>query len=42
MLYVHTALQELHAVVLSLCRMVFHLSGKVVDLHRDKSATAVI
>ena len=31
------ALQELQAITMMLCRMVFHLSGKVVSLHLDKS-----
>ena len=31
----HTALQELQAVAMMLCRMAFHLSGKVVALHLD-------
>ena len=33
----HIALQELQAVAIMLCRMVFHLSGKVVALHLDNS-----
>ena len=33
----HIALQELHAVAVMLCRMAFHLSGKVVALHLDNS-----
>ena len=33
----HVALQELQAVVIMLCRMAFHLSGKVVVLHLDNS-----
>ena len=34
---VHIALQELQAVAIMLCRMAFHLSGKVVALHLDNS-----
>ena len=30
-------LQEMHTVVLMLCRLAFHLSGKVVALHLDSS-----
>ena len=33
----HTALQELQAVAMMLCRMAFHISGKVVALHLDNS-----
>ena len=33
----HIALQELQAVAVMLCRMAFHLSGKVVALHLDSS-----
>ena len=33
----HIALQELQAIDLMLCRMAFHLSGKVVALHLDNS-----
>ena len=33
----HIALQELQAVSMMLCRMAFHLSGKVVALHLDNS-----
>ena len=33
----HTALQELQAIAMMLCRMAFHLSGKVVALHLDNS-----
>ena len=33
----HIALQELQAITLMLCRMAFHLSGKVVALHLDNS-----
>ena len=33
----HIALQELQAVAKMLCRMAFHLSGKVVALHLDNS-----
>ena len=33
----HIALQELQAVVMMLCRMASHLSGKVVALHLDNS-----
>ena len=33
----YIALQELHAVAMMLCRMAFHLSGKVVALHLDNS-----
>ena len=33
----HIALQELQAVAMMLCRMAFHLSGKVVALHLDNS-----
>ena len=33
----HIALQELQAVAIMLCRMAFHLSGKVVALHLDNS-----
>ena len=33
----HIALQELQAIVMMLCRMAFHLSGKVVALHLDNS-----
>ena len=32
---VHIALQELQAIAMMLCRMAFHLSGKVVALHLD-------
>ena len=31
----HIALQELWAIAMMLCRMAFHLSGKVVALHLD-------
>ena len=34
----HIALQELQAVAIKLCRMAFHLSGKVVALHLDNSS----
>ena len=34
----HIALQELQVVAMMLCRMAFHLSGKVVALHLDNSA----
>ena len=33
----HIAFQELQAVAIMLCRMVFHFSGKVVTLHLDNS-----
>ena len=33
----HIALQELQAIAMMLCRMAFHLSGKVVALHLDNS-----
>ena len=33
----HIALQELQAIVVMLCRMVLHLSGKVASLHLDNS-----
>ena len=33
----HIDLQELQAIAMMLCRMVFHLSGKVVVLHLDNS-----
>ena len=33
----HIALQELQSVAMMLCRMAFHLSGKVVALHLDNS-----
>ena len=33
----HIALQELQTVTMMLCRMAFHLSGKVVILHLDNS-----
>ena len=33
----HIVLQELQAVAIMLCRMAFHLSGKVVALHLDNS-----
>ena len=33
----HTALQELQAIAMMLCRMAFHLSGKVVALYLDNS-----
>ena len=33
----HIALQELHTVTMMLCRMAFHLSGKVVALYLDNS-----
>ena len=33
----HIALQELQAIGMMLCRMAFHLSGKVVALHLDNS-----
>ena len=33
---IHTALQEHQAVVLIVCRMAFHLSGKVIALHLKK------
>ena len=33
----HIALQELQAITMMLCRMAFHLSGKVVALHLDNS-----
>ena len=33
----HNALQELQAVAMMLCKMAFHLSGKVVALHLDTS-----
>ena len=32
---VHISLQELQAIVLILCRMTFHLSSMIVDLHFD-------
>ena len=35
----HIALQELQAVAMMLCRMTFHLSGKVVALHLDNSTS---
>ena len=34
---VYIALQELQAIAMMLCRMAFHLSGKVVALHFDNS-----
>ena len=34
---VHIAMQELQAVAVMLCRMAFHLSGKVFALHLDNS-----
>ena len=37
----HIALQELQAVAMVLCRMAFHLSGKVVALHLDSSTAKV-
>ena len=37
----HIALQELQAVAIMLCRMAFHLSGKVVALHLDNSTAKV-
>ena len=37
----HVALQELQAVAIMLCRMAFHLSGKVVALHLDNSTAKV-
>ena len=33
----HIALQELQAISMILCRMAFHLSGKVVALHLDNN-----
>ena len=36
---VHIALQELQTVAMMLCRMAFHLSGKVVAWHLDNSMT---
>ena len=33
----HIAMQELHAIVMILHRMAFHLSGKVVALYLDNS-----
>ena len=33
----HIALQEFQAIAMMLCRMAFHLSGKVVALHLDNS-----
>ena len=33
----HIALQELKAIAMMLCRMAFHLSGKMVALHLDNS-----
>ena len=33
----HNALQELQAIAMMLCRMAFHLSGKVVALHLNNS-----
>ena len=35
----HIALQELQAIAMMLCRMAFHISGKVVALHLDNSTT---
>ena len=35
----HIALQELQAIAMMLCRMAFHLSGKVVALHVDNSTS---
>ena len=33
----HIALQDIQAIAMMLCRMAFHLSGKVVALHLDNS-----
>ena len=35
----HIALQELQTIAMMLCRVTFHLSGKVVALHLDNSIT---
>ena len=37
----HIALQELQTVAMMLPRLAFHLSGKVVALHLDKSNVKV-
>ena len=36
---VHISLQELQAIAIMLCRMAFHLSGKVIALHLDNNTT---
>ena len=35
----HIALQELQAIAMTLCRMAFCLSGKVIDVHLDNSVS---
>ena len=35
--WAHIAFQELHTLTMMLCRMAFHISGKVVNLHLDNS-----
>ena len=38
----HIDLQELQAVAMMLCRMAFHLSGKVVPLHLDNNTAKAV